>query len=114
MNQSSRSLSIVDQAICLNLDFDSRSIEGFTTVRFKIFKGALRHNTLEIRLCAKQMRISSIELDELQLYHAQSKDVKTFPNKVLLKTINYPPPEKQLFLIQQHLNSVPKNLHSIK
>ena len=59
MKHINRPYNIVDQAISLNLDFDRNTVEGFTTVRFKLFEGSLTENVIETRLCAKQMKIDS-------------------------------------------------------
>lgn len=70
MKHITRPYNIVDQAVSLSLNFDTSKIEGFTTIRLKLFPESLKENVLEIRLCAKQMNIDSMDLDNLQMYHA--------------------------------------------
>jgi hypothetical protein len=100
MKHINRHYNIIDQAVSLNLDFDKSRIEGFTTVRFRLYEKSLTENVLELRLCAKQINVESLELEQMQMYSHESKDVKTYPNKVQIKSLNYPPPEKQLKIIQ--------------
>lgn len=114
MKHINRNYNIVDQAISLNLDFDKSRMEGFTTIRLKLFEKSLKENVLQVRLCAKQLSLDNIELENLQMYHPETKDVKTYPNKVQIKHLNYPSPEKQLSIIQRHLNSIPKSTFAIK
>lgn len=82
MKHINRNYNIVDQAISLNLDFDKSRVEGFTTIRLKLFEKSLKENVLQVRLCAKQLSLDNIELENLQMYHPETKDVKTYPNKV--------------------------------
>jgi hypothetical protein len=114
MKHINRNYNIVDQALSLSLNFDTSTVEGYTTVRFKLFKKSLTENVLQVRLCAKQMNIESMELDTLQMYHQETNDVKTFPSKVQVKYTINPSPEKQLAIIQKHLNSIPKSTFAIK
>lgn len=53
MKHINRSYNIVDQALSLSLNFDNNSVEGFTTIRMKLFSESLIENVLQMRLCAK-------------------------------------------------------------
>ena len=94
MKHINRAYNIVDQAVSINLDFDKSRVEGFTTVRMKLFEKSLTQNVLQFRLCAKQINIDSLEVTNLQMYHPETKDIKTYPEKVQIKNLNYPTPER--------------------
>lgn len=110
-----RGYKIVDQALSLKFNFKDSKIEGSTSIRMKLPKESLIQNILQTRLCAKQMKIQKIEVENLQMYDETTKNLQNFNKKTsyFVHTV-YPNPMKQLRILKKNFEKIPRSCHSIR
>ena len=110
-----RAYEIRDQALSLKVLFDTKTVEGLTSVRFKLGSSCLENNILEARLCAKQLSINSVTVDQFQMYHHETKEILNLkPSTHYYLHWSYLAPEKQLKTYQKTFKTTAPSSYWLK
>lgn len=114
MSSPSRTFTIIDQALNLQVLFQKKRVEGLTSVRMCLSKECLIEQLLQFHLCAKQMNITAVELLELDLYNKETKAAERIDEKLYTKHWYYPEPSRQLKVIKANLDKCPSSVVSYR
>lgn len=112
---SPRNYNILDQALSLKFNLKEARVEGSTSIRLKLSEECLIQNTIQARICAKQLNIQKIEVENFQMYNEESKEVQNFsPKSHYIAHSVYPNPKKQLNVMKRSFKKIPPSCHSIR
>ena len=116
MSSPSREYIIVDQSLCLSVQFGKRRVEGVTSVRMCMGRGCLQDANSIIRshLCGKQMVVGSVVFSDFQMHHRDTKDTVEFDPSDYSAHWYYPNNSKQLSVIKNNFDQCASSSFSVR
>src|SRR3990167_9609034 len=110
MSSPSRTFSVVDQALSLQVRVEKKRMEGFTSIRLGLTSQCLHEpNILRSHLCAKQIGVHKIEISDFDMYNKETQHREHFDESNYTKDSFYPDTQRQLAVIKANFDRTQKS-----
>lgn len=99
-----RHIKIIEQNINLNILTKTQVIEGTTSIRISAYSTTFYEGVMNLKLCAKQLNILSLDISDLSMFNPLTKDNININTDDYIHKYNYPSPDTQIKVLKHNLN----------